>query len=113
MSIKVERNFLAINSVKDLNEPKSNIKEISISLLEPVDFQINKFFYKNIGKNHNWIDRLIWTEKQWIEYTCDEKVKTYILKKNDEELKDWIHNEKNLGLLKKDDYTIVWVELND
>ena len=36
-----------------------------------------------------------------------------ILKKNDEELKDWINKEKNLGLLKKDDYTIVWVELND
>ena len=34
-------------------------------------------------------------------------------KKNDEELKDWINKEKNLGLLKKDDYTIVWVELND
>ena len=36
-----------------------------------------------------------------------------ILKKNDEELKDWINKEKNLGLLKKDDYTIVWVELNE
>ena len=84
MSTKVERNFLAINSVKDLNEPKSNIKEISISLLEPVDFQINKFFYKNIGKDHNWVDRLVWTDKQWINYVSDEKVKTYILKYKDD-----------------------------
>ena len=46
-----------------------------------------------------------------IQDTVDDAIN--ILKKNDEELKDWIHNEKNLGLLKKDDYTIVWVELND
>ena len=84
MSTKVERNFLAINSVKDLNEPKSHNKEISISLLEPVDFQINKFFYKNIGKEHNWVDRLVWTDKQWINYVSDEKVKTYILKYKDD-----------------------------
>ena len=42
---------------------------------------MNKFFYKNIGKKHRWVDRLIWTDKQWIEYTVDKKVKTYVLKK--------------------------------
>ena len=46
-----------------------------------------------------------------IQDTVDDAIN--ILKKNDEELKDWINKEKNLGLLKKDDYTIVWVELND
>jgi len=81
---KVERNYLEINSVEDLNEPKLNNEEIFIDLLEPVDFQLNKFFYKNIGKDHNWVDRLIWTDKQWINYVSDKKVKTYILKyKND------------------------------
>ena len=42
--------------------------------------EINKFFYKNIGKKHNWIDRLVWTETQWIDYVSSEKVKTYIFK---------------------------------
>ena len=84
MNKKVERNYLEINSVEDLNEPKLKNKEIFIDLLEPVDFQLNKFFYKNIGKDHNWVDRLIWTDKQWINYVSDKKVKTYILKyKND------------------------------
>ena len=84
MSKKVERNYLEINSVEDLNEPKLNNEEIFVDLLEPVDFQLNKFFYKNIGKDHNWVDRLIWTDKQWINYVSDKKVKTYILKyKND------------------------------
>jgi len=81
---QVERNYLEINSVEDLNEPKLNNEEIFVDLLEPVDFQLNKFFYKNIGKDHNWVDRLIWTDKQWINYVSDKKVKTYILKyKND------------------------------
>ena len=84
MNKQVERNYLEINSVEDLNEPKLKNKEIFIDLLEPVDFQLNKFFYKNIGKDHNWVDRLIWTDKQWINYVSDKKVKTYILKyKND------------------------------
>ena len=24
-------------------------------------------FYKNIGKSHHWIDRLVWGEKQWLD----------------------------------------------
>ena len=84
MNKQVERNYLEINSVEDLNEPKLKNREIFIDLLEPVDFQLNKFFYKNIGKDHNWVDRLIWTDKQWTNYVSNKKVKTYILKyKND------------------------------
>ena len=84
MNKKVERNYLEINSVEDLKEPKSSYKEITINLLEPVDFQLNKFFYKNVGKDHNWVDRLVWTDKQWIDYVSDEKVRTYTLKYKDD-----------------------------
>ena len=80
----IERNYLEINSVEDLNESKHSVNGYSIELVEPVDFQLNKFFYKNVGKKHHWVDRLIWTEKQWIEYTSSEKVKTYTLKKKDD-----------------------------
>jgi len=81
---KVERNYLEINSINDLNESGTLNDRYSVKLLEPINFELNKFFYKNIGKNHHWVDRLIWTEKQWIEYVSDKKVKTYILKNNDE-----------------------------
>ena len=80
MSKKVERNYLEINSVSELNETEINSQYFKIKLVKPADFQINKFFYKNVGKNHQWVDRLVWTEKQWIDYACDQKVKTYILK---------------------------------
>jgi ribosomal protein S18 acetylase RimI-like enzyme len=77
---EVERNYLEINSIKDLNEVVKPNKDCSLNLLEPINFQLNKFFYKNIGKKHKWTDRLVWTEAQWIDYVSSKKVKTYILK---------------------------------
>ena len=79
---KVERNYLEINSLEDLRESKSPLDLFSIKIANPSDFQLNKFFYKNIGKNHHWVDRLVWSDKQWIEYTSSKKVKTYFLKKD-------------------------------
>ena len=81
---KIKRNYLEINSIKDLNEAKKPEGEYSLNLLEPTNFQLNKFFYKNVGKKHRWIDRLVWTESKWIDYLSDKKVKTYVLKCKDD-----------------------------
>ena len=110
MNKKVERNYLEINSVKDLNESGKIDEKFSIQYLKTPNFQINKFFYKNVGKKHNWIDRLAWTEKQWIDYVSDQNVKTYILKDKNEFAGYFeliLHNDKNeieiayLGLLEE------------
>jgi ribosomal protein S18 acetylase RimI-like enzyme len=77
---EVERNYLEIHSIRDLKEVVKPNKDCSLNLLEPINFQLNKFFYKNIGKKHKWTDRLVWTEAQWIDYVSSKKVKTYILK---------------------------------
>mgnify|MGYP001260364497 CR=1 FL=1 len=79
MTQKVKRNYLEINTLKDLKEVKNISKNYSIKLINPSNFQLNKFFYKNIGKEHQWIDRLIWTENQWINYVSSKNVKTYVL----------------------------------
>jgi len=81
---EVQRNYLEIKSIQDLNEVVEPNGDCSLSLLKPINFQLNKFFYKNIGKNHKWIDRLVWTEAQWIDYVSNKNVKTYVFKfKND------------------------------
>ena len=108
MNKKIERNYLEINSLKDLIYSNTHPEGYSIEIVKPADFQLNRFFYKNIGNKHHWVDRLVWTEKQWIEYTTNEKVKTYILK-NKDDLAGYfeliIHRDKNeveiayLGLL--------------
>jgi ribosomal protein S18 acetylase RimI-like enzyme len=95
---KIDRNYLEINSLADLKETSLPSKKYSIQQINPANFLINKFFYKNVGKNHNWVDRLVWTENQWIKYTTDKKVKTYVLKK-EEDLAGYfeliIHYNKN------------------
>jgi|TARA_B100001996_G_scaffold74341_1_gene54861 GNAT superfamily N-acetyltransferase len=81
---EVQRNYLEINSIQDLNNVIKPTEDYSLNLLEPINFQLNKFFYKNIGKKHKWIDRLVWTETQWIDYVSSEKVETYIFKYRDD-----------------------------
>jgi len=76
---EVKRNYLEINSLKDLQESKQPTEDYTVNLIQPTDFQLNKFFYKNIGKKHKWIDRLIWTEEQWIKYVSNKNVKTFVL----------------------------------
>ena len=83
MTEEVHRNYLEISSIKDLNEASKLSEDYSLDLLEPINFQLNKFFYKNIGKKHKWIDRLIWSETQWIDYVSSSKVQTYIFKYKD------------------------------
>jgi ribosomal protein S18 acetylase RimI-like enzyme len=84
MTYEVKRNYLEITSIHDLKENKKIYKDFTITLLDPVDFQLNKFFYKNIGKNYKWVDRLAWSETKWIDYVSNRNVKTFILKnKND------------------------------
>ena len=98
MTQEVHRNYLEINSIEDLNDVNDPQEEYSLNLLEPQNFQLNKFFYKNIGKKHKWIDRLVWTENQWIDYVSSEKVKTYVLKYKDDLAGFFeliFHSEKN------------------
>ena len=83
MTEEVKRNYLEISSLKDLNEGNNPSEDYSLNLIDPINFQLNKFFYKNIGKKHKWVDRLIWNEQQWIDYVSSDKVKTYVLKNKD------------------------------
>ena len=84
MNKRVERNYLEINSIQELNEPDNLSSDFVIEKVEPEDFQLNKFFYKNIGKKYHWVDRLIWTDRQWINYTTEKNVKTFVLKKRND-----------------------------
>ena len=82
MTQEVQRNYLEIDSIKDLKKVIKPDGDYSLNLQEPINFQLNKFFYKNIGKKHKWIDRLVWTETQWIDYVSSKNVETYVFKFN-------------------------------
>ena len=84
MKTEVKRKFLEIKSIEDLLVAIQPNKLCTLNLVEPPDFQINKFFYKQIGKNCRWIDRLSWSDQKWIDYLNNKNVKTYILRDKEE-----------------------------
>jgi len=81
---EVKRNYLEINTIHDLKEENKPSGNYSLVSIDSINFQLNKFFYKNIGKNHKWIDRLSWSEEKWINYVSSENVKTYVFKSKDD-----------------------------
>ena len=110
MITKVDRKYLEINSPEEINLSDKPNSKCKIEIKKDPDFQLNKFLYKNIGKKHKWVDRLIWTDEQWKQYISDKKVKTYVLKKK-KDLAGYFelifHKDKNeveiayLGLLEE------------
>jgi GNAT superfamily N-acetyltransferase len=80
MISKVQRYFLEIKNFSksiELNIPK----HYKIILDDKKNFELNKFFYKQIGIDHYWRDRLIWSDKEWLKYVANKNLETYILKK--------------------------------
>ena len=84
MTEEILRNYLEIKSLEDFKELKTPSQNISVELVDPKDFQLNKFFYKNIGKNYQWVDRLVWTDLNWINYVSNKNLFTYVLKEKRE-----------------------------
>ena len=80
--MKVDRYYLEINSLENLNKFKSPNKNLILEKVNPPNIELNKFFYKNIGKNHRWVDRLVWDNLKWISYLDNRNVHTYVLKIN-------------------------------
>jgi len=80
---KIVRNYLEIKSINELSDVKKPGNKLTLEQVSSNDFQLNKFFYKQIGKYHNWFDRLVWTNKNWIEYVSNSNLFTFVLKKNE------------------------------
>ena len=76
--IPVERNFLELKNIKNLKFNSIKQNKFIIKKIEP-NFQLNKFFYKQVGKNHRWIDRLSWTDEKWINFISNQNLETYII----------------------------------
>jgi len=81
--IPVQRNFLELKDLKNLKTNLSNKKKYLIKKIKP-DFQLNKFFYKQVGKKHRWIDRLSWPDEKWINYISNKNLETYIIYESEE-----------------------------
>ena len=81
---KIERYYLEINSIKNLNIKTLPSNNLTLKETSKNVFDLNKFFYKQIGKNHQWVDRLTWQDKNWIDYVSNQNLKTFVLLMNNE-----------------------------
>ena len=93
---KVQRYFLDYEFVKNnkiLGSKNKNL--LNIFLNDKKNYEVNKFFYKQIGKDHFWRDRLVWTDKQWLKYSSNPLLETWILKDNENNLMGYYEIEKH------------------
>ena len=81
--IPVERNFLELRDIKKLKFNSSKENKFLIKKIKP-DFQLNKFFYKQVGKKHRWIDRLSWTDEKWINFISNRNLETYVISESED-----------------------------
>lgn len=81
---RILRHYLEIKSLKALNEVQRPKKIYNVTLEDKSDFQLNKFFYKQVGKKYQWVDRLSWSTEKWIDYISNKNCFTYILKEKDQ-----------------------------
>jgi ribosomal protein S18 acetylase RimI-like enzyme len=80
---KIIKNYLEIKSLNELVQKKKPNSEYFVEKVSINDFQLNKFFYKQIGQNHHWNDRLVWDDKKWIDYVSNPNIFTFVLKNNE------------------------------
>ena len=81
---KIDRYYLEILSNDNFKKKSKPSKDYFIELIDPANFEINKFFYKQIGKKYQWVDRLTWINNDWIKYITNKNLKTFILKKEND-----------------------------
>ena len=108
--LKVQRFFLELK--KDKTQKQSIIapKNVKIFLDTKKNINLNKFFYRHIGKDHFWRDRLLWSDNEWSKYIRNKNLETGIMKINDNLVgfyEQETHKEKNeieliqMGVLKE------------
>ena len=83
MMIPVERNFLELRDLRNLRFNSIKQTKLIVKKIKP-DFQLNKFFYKQVGKKYRWIDRLSWPDEKWIEYISNKNLETYVISISDD-----------------------------
>ena len=107
---KVQRFFLELKKNKKLNQSIISPKNVKVFLDTERDININKFFYKQVGKDHFWRDRLLWSDKEWSKYINNKSLLTGVMKIDNELIgfyEQEYHETKNeieliqMGILKE------------
>jgi len=80
MDRTIDRFYLHLLSKNDLIKSNCSESDLEIFLEKNPTQDLCKFFYKEIGKDFFWRDRLRWSDQQWLDYISNNFFKLYILK---------------------------------
>ena len=107
---KVKRFFLEIKKQQLPSQYPIISKKTQVCLDKKKNININKFFYREIGKDHFWRDRLLWSDKEWHKYVDNINLETGVMKISEKLIgfyEQEFHKEKNeieliqMGILKE------------
>lgn len=82
MAKEIFRNFLHIKSLQDLNYSEINDKDIFVKREKDFDISLPKFLYREVGKDYYWKDRLVWSDKNWLDYVSQASYQLHTLYKD-------------------------------
>ena len=82
MQRNIVRSYLHITSKDYPIKSRCEEKNLEVFLEEKPTPDLCKFFYKEIGKDFFWRDRLKWSDQDWLNYINNDFFKLYILKYN-------------------------------
>ena len=80
---KVQRFFLELKKSNKTNQQVILPTNVKIYSESKKNININKFFYRQIGKDHFWRDRLLWSDNEWRKYINNKNMQTGIMKINE------------------------------
>lgn len=69
--------YLEMRSPGDISA-KNRSEELCICECEIKQFQFNRFLYQLIGGPWQWLDKLSWSDDEWIEYAENDNLRTWV-----------------------------------
>ena len=78
MAEKLITYYLEMKSPGELRCSQIGIPELETKQIVTAQPKLNRFFYRAVGKDWCWIDRLNWSEEQWLEYVDRPELETWV-----------------------------------
>jgi len=78
MRIKITTFYLEMLNPDDLRPSTKIVEDLEIKQVKMPCPEYNRFLYSAVGHDWNWLDKLNWTDKQWIEYVNRPELETWV-----------------------------------
>src|SRR5438105_3605766 len=70
--------YLEMTDRGELRPKRIDRPGLQFRRVEPPNPDVNRSFYRDVGQNWKWIDRLVWTDEQWKSYAERPELQTWI-----------------------------------